>query len=176
MSRNPAATSAVPAVPSSQPAPPRNPAVSAAPKLRSFRDRLRQIALFEIGGLLLISPAFAWASGVPLVESTAMLAVLALIAAVWNGCFNTAFDWVEGRFTGRTADRRPLRLRCLHAALFEGGLLLLTLPVIVLWSGLGWVEALVADIGLAVAYTGYAFAFNLGYDRLFPIEPATAGR
>lgn len=146
------------------------------PAQRSLRDRLRQIALFELGGLLLISPAFAWASGVPLVDSTAMLAVLALIAAVWNGCFNTAFDWIEGRLTGRRADRRPLRMRCLHAALFEGGLLLLTLPVIVLWSGLGWVEALVADIGLAVAYTGYAFAFNLGYDRLFPIEPAAAGR
>lgn len=153
----------------------RSPALPAPrPKLRSLYDRLRQIALFEVGGLLLITPPFAWASGVPLVESVALLAILALVAAIWNGSFNTCFDWVEGRLTGRTADRRPLRLRLVHAALFESGLLLLTLPVIMLWTGMGWVEALVADLALALTYTVYAFVFNLGYDRMFPIEPARA--
>ncbi|WEN43700.1 hypothetical protein CKCBHOJB_03328 [Thauera sp. GDN1] len=146
--------------------------MSAHPKLRSFPDRLRQIALFEIGGLLLITPPFAWISGVPLTESLGLLALLALIAAIWNGCYNTCFDWTEGRLTGRTADRRPFRLRCLHAVGFEGGLLILTLPVIVWWTGMGWVEALVADIGLAITYTTYALLFNMGYDRVFPIQPA----
>ncbi len=149
-----------------------SPPLHAAPRLRSLPDRVRQVALFELGGLLLITPPFAWASGVPLRESIGLLAVLALIAAVWNGLYNTVFDWFEGRLTGRTADRRPLRLRVLHALGFEGGLLLMTLPVLVLWTGLGWVEALVADIGLAIAYTLYALGFNLGYDRLFPIAGA----
>lgn len=146
-----------------------------SPKLRSLRDRLRQIVLFEIGGLVLITPPFAWASGVPLTESIGLLALLALIAAIWNGCFNTGFDWIEGRLTGRTADRRPYRLRCVHAVLFESGLFTLTLPVIVLWTGMGWMEAIVADIALALTYTLYAFLFNLAYDRMFPIEvPAPA--
>ncbi len=151
---------------------PQDSTLSFKPRLRSFRDRLRQIALFEVGGLLLVTPPFAWASGVPLAQSAGLLALLALVAALWNGSFNTCFDWVEGRLTGRTADRRPLRLRCVHAALFEGGLLLITLPVIVVWTGMGWLEALVADLALAIAYTLYAFVFNLGYDRMFPIEPA----
>ncbi|KAI5915376.1 PACE efflux transporter [Thauera sp. 2A1] len=142
------------------------------PRLRSLPDRLRQIALFEIGGLLLITPPFALLSGVPVTESLGLLAVLALMAAVWNGAYNTAFDWFEGRLTGRTADRRPFRLRCLHAVGFETGLLLMTLPVIVWWTGMGWVDALVADIGLAAGYTVYALVFNLGYDRIFPITPA----
>lgn len=142
------------------------------PRLRSLGDRARQIALFEVGGLLLITPPFAWASGVPLRESIGLLAVLALVAAIWNAGYNTSFDWVEGRLTGRTADRRPLRLRVAHACGFECGVLLLTLPIIVWWTGMGWLEALIADIGLAVAYTGYAFVFNLGYDRVFPILPA----
>lgn len=147
--------------------------MSVRPKLRSLPDRLRQITLFEIGGLLLITPPFAWASGVPVTDSLALLAVLALIAAIWNGGYNTAFDWVDGRLSGRTADRRPFRLRAVHAVGFEAGLLLLTLPVIVWWTGMGWIEALIADIGLAAAYTIYALLFNLGYDRLFPIvQPA----
>ncbi len=147
-------------------------AVSApAPKLRSFWDRVRQISLFEVGGLLLITPPFAWLSGVPLSESAGLLALVALIAALWNASYNTCFDWFEGRLTGRTADRRPIRLRVLHAFGFEGGLLLMSLPVIMWWTGMGWLQALIADIGLAAAYVAYAFAFNLTYDRVFPIQP-----
>lgn len=144
--------------------------MSATPKLRSLPDRLRQIAIFEIGGLLLVTPPFAWASGVPLTDSIGLLALLALIAAIWNGCYNTCFDWLEGRLTGRTADRRPLRLRVLHAVGFESGLLVMTLPILVAWTGMSWIEALLADIALAITYTVYAFVFNLGYDRIFPIE------
>lgn len=143
--------------------------MSARPPLRSLKDRIRQVILFEVGGLLLITPPFSWASGVPVADSIGLLAVLALIAALWNGVYNTGFDWVEGRLTGRAADHRPWGLRIAHALGFEGGLVLLTLPVVVLWTGMGWWAALVADIGLALAYAGYAFVFNLLYDRYFPI-------
>lgn len=139
------------------------------PPLRSFKDRLRQIALFEAGGLLLITPPFSWASGVSVVDSVGLLAILALIAALWNGAFNTAFDWVEGRLTGRTADQRPWPRRVVHALGFESGLVLISLPVVVGWTGMGWGEAFMADLGLALAYALYAFIFNLGYDRLYPI-------
>ena len=148
--------------------------MSAKPKLRTFPDRLRQIAMFEIGGLVLITPPFAWASGVPIRESIGLLALLALMAAIWNGAYNTTFDWIEGRLTGRTADRRPFRLRALHALGFESGLLVMTLPVIVWWTGMGWVDAMIADIGLAITYTVYALLFNMGYDRVFPIQQAPA--
>jgi len=139
------------------------------PKLRSLFDRARQVVLFEIGGLLLITPLFVWASGVPAVDSLGLLAVMALIAALWNAVYNTTFDWIEGRATGRTADRRPYPMRALHAAGFEGGLVLIGLPIVMAWTGMGWREALLADIGLAFAYVVYAFVFNLGYDRVFPI-------
>ena len=144
--------------------------MSAAPALRTLPDRIRQVVLFELLGLVLITPGFALLSGQPAAESLALLAVLSAIAALWNGIYGTAFDWCEGRLTGRTADRRPTLLRLAHAAGFEGGLLLLTLPGIVWWTGMGWWAALLADIGLAIAYTLYAYVFNLGYDRCFPIR------
>jgi uncharacterized membrane protein len=140
------------------------------PKLRSFRDRLRQIVLFEVGGMVLLTPPFAWASGVPFADSIGLLALLALLAALWNGAYNTGFDWIDGRLSGRCADRRPLSLRVLHAVGFEGGLLLMSLPVVMGWTGMGWLEAFVADIVLAGVYAVYAFGYNLAYDRVFPIE------
>lgn len=141
-----------------------------APKLRSPLDRLRQVAMFEIGGLLLITPPFVWLSGISLLDSLGLLALIAAIAAVWNALYNTSFDWVEGRLTGRTADRRPALLRVLHAAGFELGLLLVSLPVVMAWTGMSWLQALVADVGLAAAYVVYAYVFNLGYDRAFPVS------
>lgn len=128
--------------------------------------------LFELGGLILITPPFVWLSGMPLVESIGLLAIIALIAAVWNGCYNTVFDYFDGRFSGRQADQRPVRLRVLHAIGFETGLLTLSLPVIMWWTGMDWLTALIADIGLALSYVAYAFVFNLAYDRLFPIKQA----
>ena len=126
--------------------------------------------MFEIGGLLLISPPFIWLSGVPLVDSLGLLALIAAIAAVWNALYNTSFDWVEGRLTGRTADQRPALMRVVHASGFGLGLLLVSLPVVMAWTGMSWLQALVADIGLAAAYVVYAYVFNLGYDRVFPVS------
>ena len=37
------------------------------------------------------------------------------------------------------------------------------------WTAMDWRDALLADLGLAAAYVAYAYVFNLGYDRLFPI-------
>lgn len=139
------------------------------PKLRSLFDRTRQVVLFEIGGLLVITPPFVWASGVPAGDSLGLLAVIALIAAIWNAGYNTSFDWIEGRLTGRTADHRPYLMRIAHATGFEGGLVLISLPIVMAWTGMSWLEALVADVGLAIAYVLFAFVFNLGYDRVFPI-------
>lgn len=139
--------------------------------LRTWRDRLRQVLAFEAGGLVLITPPFSWASGAPVLDSLGLLALLALIAALWNALYNTVFDRLEARLAGRRADLRPPSWRIVHALGFEGGLLFLTLPLIVAWTGLGWLEALVADLGLALAYTVYAYVFNWCYDRLFPIGP-----
>ncbi|MCB1887104.1 MAG: PACE efflux transporter [Rhodocyclaceae bacterium] len=145
-----------------------------SPPQRRLVDRLRQIALFELGGLLLITPPFMWLSGVGLEHSLGLLASAALVAALWNAAYNIGFDRVEGHLTGRTADRRPWRLRVIHAIGFELGLLLLTLPLVMAWTGLGWLAALLADLALAAAYVVYAFAFNLAYDRAFPICAAPA--
>ena len=139
------------------------------PQLRSPRDRVRQVILFEIGGLILVTPPFVWASGVPLKESIGLLALIALLAALWNAAYTTAFDWIEGRLTGRPADRRSKPWRVVHALGFEVGLLLMSLPIVMAWTAMGWIDALLADIGLAAAYVAYAFVFNLGYDRVFPI-------
>lgn len=138
--------------------------------MRSLVDRIRQIALFEVIGLLLITPLFAWATTQPLWPSLGLMVLLAAIASVWNGLFGWSFDSIEIRLVGRKADIRPPLWRALHALLFELGLTILTLPVLMFYTGMGLWPALTADIGLAITYTCYAYVFNWAYDQLFPIR------
>ena len=137
--------------------------------LRSLGDRIRQAVLFELIGLLVMTPIFAWGSAEPLATSAGLMAAMAALAALWNGIYSTVFDWLEARLAGRRADRRPPLLRAVHAIGFELGLMLATLPLIVVFTHLDWLAALVADLALAAAYAVYAYVFNLGYDRLFPV-------
>src|SRR3954454_1247698 len=87
------------------------------PRLRSLPDRVRQIALYELSGLCLISPVFALFAGISPANSVGLLALLALIVAAWNGLYSTVFDWAEQAITGRGADERPILLRVLCALL-----------------------------------------------------------
>ncbi len=50
----------------------------------------------------------------------------------------------------------------------------MTVPILMTFGGLGFVEALLADIGLSGVYALYAYAFHCFYDRLRPIKPDVA--
>lgn len=133
-----------------------------------------QTLCFEAGGLLLVAPLHALAAGASAAESFLLIAVLALVVMAWSAVFNTVFDFVEHRRTGRLASARPQALRLLHAVLHEASAVVVTWPVIVALSGLGWAQALWADLGLTLAYAVYAYLFHLGYDRLRPLRAAAA--
>ena len=45
-----------------------------------------------------------------------------------------------------------------------------TTPVIAAWTAVTWRLALLEDVGLTLAYSGYALGFGLIYDSLFPID------
>ena len=63
----------------------------------------------------------------------------------------------------------PSAGRALTVSTAVVGLLLVSLPIVMAWTGMGWVDALLADVALALIYAAYAYVFNLAYDRVFPI-------
>lgn len=140
--------------------------------IRNARERLRQTLCFEAGGLLLVAPLFALLAGHGMRASFALIAVLTLLVMGWSALFNTAFDLVEHRLSGRLASERPQWLRVLHALLHEASAAVLTWPTIVAMTGLSWRAALAADIGLTLAYALYAYVFHLVYDACRPVPAA----
>lgn len=88
--------------------------------------------------------------------------IMAVIAMLWNFSFNYVFDKF---FTGRREARR-LPLRLFHTLTFEGGLLLISVPLIAYMLKFTLWQAFWTDIGLTLLITLYALIFNWTYDLL----------
>lgn len=142
--------------------------------LRSPRERILQTLAFEGLGLLLVVPLFAWVTGHGGGESFVVVAAVSAAVMVWAALYNTVFDVVEHRRTGRVASDRPHGLRTLHALGLELSSVVVTTPVVWALTDLGWWGALAVDVGLAAVYAAYGYGFHWAYDRLRPVPPAPA--
>ncbi|MBK8083302.1 MAG: PACE efflux transporter [Devosia sp.] len=143
--------------------------------MRSTADRIRHALSFEFIGLILVTPLGALVFHLPLLDVGVITVGGASAAMVWNYIYNWCFDRALLSFAGSTRKSQPIRV--LHAVLFEIGLMLLLMPLIAWYLQIELWQALVMDAAFAVFYMVYAYAFNLAYDRLFPLgewqrEPA----
>lgn len=135
--------------------------------MRTTRDRIRHAISFEIIGLALITPLGAWVFDMPMHDIGVIGFASATIATLWNYIYNLGFDHVMQRVRGSTLKTAPIRV--LHTILFEGGLLVVLLPLIAWYLDIGLWQAFLMDVSFALFYMGYAFVFNWAYDRLFPL-------
>jgi uncharacterized membrane protein len=135
--------------------------------MRSVSDRIRHAISFEVIGLLIVTPMGALAFDLPMQDMGTVSVISAMIATLWNLVYNTLFDLGMSRTLGTTAKGPALRV--VHAVLFEAGLLCVLLPFIAVYLGISLWAALAMDISFALFYMAYAFVFNWGYDRVFPL-------
>lgn len=135
--------------------------------MRTTRDRIRHALSFELIGLALVTPLGAWVFGMPMADIGVVGVGAATIATIWNYVYNLGFDSLMQRLTGRT--QKSVAIRVVHAVLFEVGLLIVLMPLIAWYLGIGLLQAFFMDVSFAVFYMVYAFVFNWGYDRVFPL-------
>src|SRR5690606_26296353 len=106
--------------------------------MRTTLDRIRHALSFEIIGLLLSTPLAAWVFNHGVFEIGVVGAVTSVVATVWNYIYNLIFDHGMLRLKGTTL-KTPV-IRILHSALFEIGLLVMLLPFIAWYLGIGLVS------------------------------------
>ena len=127
---------------------------------KSVWERSLQAIGFELGGIVVVTPLFAWLMDLPW-ERVGWLSVAnCLLALGWNVLFNAAFD----RFIGRCGLSKTTALRVAHAVLFEGGLMLFCLPLAMVWLSLDFFAALKLDIGLNAVFLPYTYLYHSLYD------------
>lgn len=87
-------------------------------------ERVFHALLFECFAIIFTVILTSWLTSHRMLDLTAVIVMISVIAMVWNVIFNWGFDKV---FTGERV-QRGLGIRILHSFLFEGGLLVFYYP------------------------------------------------
>lgn len=135
-------------------------------RLPAFQRRLVYVALFESLAIVLSTILLNMMSTGDGHSSLPVAVAVSVIAVVWNFIFNTGFEAAERRF-GIT--HRSLPVRVAHAIGFEGGLVLFTVPLFMVWYQVGVLEALIMEAAILVFFLVFTFFFTLVFDRIFPL-------
>ena len=138
--------------------------------MRTFRDRVRHAIMFEAVALAIFIPGSAAVFDQPVGDMGFIGIASATIATLWNFVFNVLFD--RAMLALRGSVQKTLAQRVAHTLLFEAGLVIMLIPLIAWYLGIGLLAALLMDVAIVVFYLGYGFLFNLAYDRIFPVAAA----
>ena len=128
---------------------------------KTLRERIVHAVLYEVCAMAMLVPLGSWLANADMAHMGMLGLMMSTIAMLWNMLFNALFERLERRYHWR----RTPAVRSLHAIGFEGGMLLLTLPVIAWWLECSLWQALVMDIGVLLFFLPYTYVFNWSYDH-----------
>jgi uncharacterized membrane protein len=126
--------------------------------------RILQAILYEAFAIAFVAPILSFAFGESKSSSLGLAVVLSSIALAWNFVFNTLFERWESRQSERG---RSFARRLLHGMGFEGGLVIILVPVMAFWLKTSFFNAFLANLGFLAFFFFYAIAFTWAFDRVF---------
>ncbi|MDZ3829401.1 multidrug/biocide efflux PACE transporter [Pseudomonas monsensis] len=127
---------------------------------KSIVERICQAIGFELLAILICTPLLAWIMDKPLLDMGAVTVLIALLALAWNVVFNRFFD----RMLARLNVAHTAWVRVIHALLFEGGLIVMGVPLIAWWLSVSLWQAFLLDIGVLLFFLPYTYVYHWGYD------------
>lgn len=133
--------------------------------------RVVQAVLYELVAIAFVAPILSTVFDEPASSSVGLAVALSTIALTWNYVFNALFERWEARQSVRG---RSLARRLAHGLGFEGGLVLLFVPVMAYWLQTSALNAFLANLGLLAFFFVYAVAFTWTFDRVFGLPESAA--
>ncbi len=132
--------------------------------MQGIKRKVVQAILYETGAVLCVTPIIAWFFNEEMGSTLLLSVLLSTIALIWNMVFNALFEYWEARQKRR---ERTLWRRFIHAVGFEGGLIILFLPLVSGWLNISWGAALVTNAAFFLFFFVYAYAFQWAFDKVF---------
>ena len=133
--------------------------------------RVVQAVLYEAIAVAVVGPAMGLIFERPVSSTLALAIVMSAVALAWNYVFNLFFERWESR---QRVKGRSLRRRLAHGIGFEGGLVLMLVPVMAYWLETTLLNAFIADLGILAFFFVYAIAFTWAFDRMFGLPQSAA--
>ena len=128
--------------------------------LSPLARRIAYVTTFEILAILFATFLLSALSGGDAQTSLPVAAASSLAAVAWNFIYNTLFEAWEER---KGIVKRTVVLRVAHAVGFEGGLVLILIPLFMWWYSIGpWMaeDRSLADL---LVYTFFFTCFSIGW-------------
>lgn len=141
--------------------------------LSPIKRRLIYVILFEITAILFSTLVLMLLSDSDAQESLPVAIIMSTTAVVWNYIYNATFEYWEVR---KQIKKRTLAIRSIHAIGFEGGLVLICLPLYMLWYGVGPWIAFTMEAALLLFFLVYTFIFTLLFDQVFTLHHQVQAR
>lgn len=119
---------------------------------------------FELLGIVIVSLSLrllGFGTG-----TSGLVAVLSsTVAMAWNYVWTTLFEAWAARQDSQT---RTVRRRIVHTLGFEGGLVLILVPLIAWVLSIPLTQALLLELGLLAFFLVYTFVFAWAFDQVLP--------
>lgn len=141
--------------------------------MRPRKRRILQAVLYEMFAIAFVGPVLSIVFDEPPTSAIGLAVVLSSIALGWNYVFNAIFERWEARQSVRG---RSFTRRLLHGIGFEGGLVVILVPVMALWLKTSALEAFLANLALLAFFFVYAIGFTWAFDRVFGLPESAAER
>lgn len=131
--------------------------------LKPLPRRILYVTLFEGLAIVLATFLLATLSGSSPDGNLPVAIAASTVAVVWNFVYNTGFEAWERR---RGFLARSVGVRVLHTLGFEGGLVVLLIPLFMWWYAIGPLTALAMEAALLVFFLVFTFVFTWVFDLL----------
>lgn len=128
---------------------------------RSFKERIFHAVGFELVALITVAPLAAWIMDKPLFQMGALAVMLSTVAMLWNMIYNVGFDRLFP-----PSQPRSWLVRAAHALCFEGGFILIGLPIAAAMLNIPLWNAFLLEIGFFLFFLPYTMVWNWMWDRL----------
>lgn len=127
--------------------------------MKSISERFFHALGFEIIAFAITAPGAALILKRSVLEMGSLAISLATIAMLWNIIYNALFDRLWPRY-------KTLTVRVIHAIGFEGGFILIGLPVAAWMMDMTLLQAFFVEIGFFAFFIPYTMGYNWMYDVL----------
>lgn len=133
-------------------------------KMTPTQRRILQAVLYEAFAVSFVGPGLSFLLGSPALSSIKLAIFMSTIALTWSFIFNTAFERWESKQKETT---RSWARRAVHTTGFEGGLVVMLVPIMAWWLGTTLLVAFLADLAVLAFFFVYSFVFTWAFDQVF---------
>lgn len=126
------------------------------------KRRIIHALSYEIILLVIIAIALSFIFEVPLDVTGGLGIAMAVTSVIWNMIFNHFFEKMEKK----RQLTRTVGVRIMHAIGFEGGLMLITIPMVAYAMEMTMFQAILLDLSMTTCILFYTFIFQWCFDTI----------